>query len=204
MEIFNIAKEKKKTIIYDESFIDFSSKGVKNSIISQETINEFKNLFIIKSISNSYGVPGLSIGALISSNKNYLSIISKKISIWNINSLAEYYLQIQSKYTSDYQTAIKLISKERDRFFKLLQKVNQINTWESQANYFFIELKKESKLTAKQLTKILLRDYSILIKNCTGKPGVDGKNKIRIAVRSREENNYFLKALKSIFKQQNV
>jgi hypothetical protein len=53
-----------KTFILDESFVDFSTNGEEESMISQEILDKYPNLIIIKSISKSYGVPGIRLGIL--------------------------------------------------------------------------------------------------------------------------------------------
>ena len=66
-------------------------KACKNN---EEILNEYDNLIVVKSISKSYGVPGLRLGVLASSNTDYINLIKKTNAIWNINSFGEYYLQI--------------------------------------------------------------------------------------------------------------
>lgn len=197
LEIIAFAKERSKILIYDESFIDFSSNGYRDSVIHEPILNDYNKLYVIKSVSKSYGIPGLRLGVLLTSDFEMLSFVKSKLSVWNINSLAEFYLQIQGKYKNDYKLASVKISTERDRFYKELQKIKNIKIWPSQANYFLIEV---NGITGRELSVILLKKYNVLIKDCTGKPGIIGQNMIRIAVRDVNDNNHLLFALNEIFK----
>ena len=118
----------------------------------------------MKSISKSYGVPGLRLGILASSNLLLIDRVRKNVPIWNINSFAEFYMQIFNKYEQDYKQACRLFIRERDRFYVDLQQIGYLRVIPSQANYFLCEV--ISKYSSKELTELLLNEYNILIKDC--------------------------------------
>lgn len=184
------------TLIVDESFVDFSDSGDSNSLLYNELLEKYPNLIVIKSISKSYGVPGLRLGILASSNVDLVNRIKKDLSIWNINSFAEFYMQIFNKYELDYKQACALFVKERNRFYKELQQVDYLRIIPSQANYFLCEVLK--KYSSTQLTELLLTKYDILIKDCSGKSAFNGNNYIRIAIRSTSDNSTLVSALKDL------
>jgi len=188
------AKEQNIKIIIDESFVDFADEE-DSTIIDRKILTQNPHLFVMKSISKSYGVPGLRLGVLASGDEETISKIKKDIAIWNINSFGEYYLQIAEKYKKDYQSALKQIRQERDRFQKELQKIPGLRVIPSQANFIMAEL---TKTSAKELTKTLLTKYHLLIKELTQKTG--GKNYIRLAIRNTEDNNRLLEALRNELK----
>ena len=95
---------------------------------------------MIKSISKSYGVPGLRLGVLATSDASLVQIIRKDVAIWNINSFAEYYMQIFGKYEKDYLEACQKFIAERERFYMELQKIPFLRVIPSQANYFLCEI----------------------------------------------------------------
>ena len=120
-EVINLAQWCKKeniNLIVDESFVDFSINFQQNSLLHDNILEANSNLTVIKSISKSYGVPGLRLGVLASSNVDMINIIKKDVSIWNINSFGEYYMQIFSKYSKDYAKACHSFIEERERFQK--------------------------------------------------------------------------------------
>lgn len=189
-------KERNIHLILDESFVDFSVDFEQNSLLHNEILESFNNLIVLKSISKSYGVPGLRLGILASSDVSMINLIKKDISIWNINSFGEYYMQIFGKYSKNYIEACQQFIKERERFQKEISRVSFIRVIPSQANYFMIEI--TDKFTPEELAEILLKQYNILIKSCNSKHGLEDKNYIRIAVRSTKDNDCLVKALLEI------
>ncbi|SFV64101.1 Phosphocholine cytidylyltransferase / Aspartate aminotransferase [hydrothermal vent metagenome] len=189
-------KDMNKKIILDESFVDFSTNGEDESMLEQDILDDYPNLIIIKSISKSYGVPGVRLGILATSNSEIMNKIEKELTIWNINSYGEFFLQTIGKYKKDYIEACRIISNERDRFFNRLKEIDYLIVIYSQANYFLIEI--NSKFTALELTEILLDKYDLYIKDLTGKIGFENKEYIRIAVKDFDDNEFMIEKLKEI------
>lgn len=184
-------------LVVDESFVDFSDDGENNTLVVNSVLEHFPHLCVMKSISKSYGVPGLRLGVLASSERKLVDMLKKDVAIWNINSFAEYYMQIYGKYVADYARSCDLFHRERDIFFKELSEVGFLHVYPSQANYFLCEVK--DPYTSYSLTLGLLSDFNILIKDCSGKKGFgNGKQYVRIAIRDRKDNEALVKALKSM------
>lgn len=185
-------------LIVDESFVDFSIDFEANTLLSNSILEEYKNLIIVKSISKSYGVPGLRLGILATGNLERVHKLSRKLPIWNINSFAEFYLQIYGKYESDYRSACRLFREERERFGNELGKIDWLRVIPSEANYFLIEIL--NGYTSYECALRLLTEFNILIKNCSGKKGfLPDSQYIRVAVRGRAENDKLVAALKLLF-----
>jgi histidinol-phosphate/aromatic aminotransferase/cobyric acid decarboxylase-like protein len=185
-----------KKLILDESFVDFSTNGESESMIYEDILEKYPNLIVIKSISKSYGVPGIRLGILATSNKDIMRAVEKEVAIWNINSFGEFFLQVFGKYKNDYKAACEKIAKERDRFYKRLQEVPYFRVIYSQANYFLIEL--IDKYSATEITQKLLWEDEIYIKDLTGKIGFENKEYIRVAVRDYSDNEFLIEKLKEL------
>ena len=152
-------------------------------------------MMVMKSISKSYGVPGLRLGVLATSNVNFIANIKKEVSIWNINSFGEFYMQIYGKYEKDYFKACKKFIAEREIFYKELQDISFLRVIPSQANYFLCEV--ISKYTSAELTQKLIEN-DVIVSNCGLKKNMNGKNFVRIAIRSREDNTKLVEILRSL------
>ena len=196
LELAFWAKRKNIHLIVDESFVDFAMDGLNSSLLYNELLESYPNLIVMKSISKSYGVPGLRLGVLATSDVELISWMKTNVAIWNINSFAEFYMQIFGKYESDYKMACEKFVAERSRFFKSLQRISFLRVIPSQANYFLCEV--TNKYTSSELTRILLCENDILIKDCGTKKAFGGRNYIRIAVRGKEENNKLVEVLLSL------
>ena len=190
------SKAQQIQLIVDESFVDFSDDFEHNTLLRNETLADNPQLVVMKSISKSYGVPGLRLGVLASSDVALIKWIKKDISIWNINSFAEFYMQIFGKYESDYLAACRKFIAERRRFEVLLREIPYMRVLPTQANYFCIEL--TDKYSSAELTKLLLERYNIMVKDCDSKNGLKGRNFIRISVRSQQDNDQLIVALKEL------
>lgn len=153
------AKIRNIRLIVDESFVDFSMGSVSNTLLLNSILDSFSNLVVIKSISKSYGVPGLRLGVLATSDASLVQIIRKDVAIWNINSFAEYYMQIFGKYEKDYLEACQKFIAERERFYMELQKIPFLRVIPSQANYFLCEIME--KYSSSELVGALLGKQSV-------------------------------------------
>jgi len=186
------AQEKSIKLVIDESFVDFVDAEEDTSLLTEDIINDFDNLIVIKSISKSYGVPGLRLGVLASKDVDLIKFIKKDVAIWNINSFAEFYLQIFEKYKSDYKLAMEDFYLVRKEYSDKLSSINNLRVVPSQANYILCELLNGYKAT--DLTKILLDKNNLFIKDLSTKKGFNGEY-IRVAVKRPEENDKLVEAI---------
>lgn len=182
-------------LIVDESFVDFTEGFEGNSLLHNDILEEYPVMMVMKSISKSYGVPGLRLGIFATSNKEMISKIKKEVSIWNINSFGEFYMQIFGKYEKDYHRACQLFIEERETFRKELESIPYLHVVPSQANYFLCEV--IAKYTSSELTQELI-NHDVIISNCGLKSNMAGKQLIRLAVRSRADNKKLISILKSL------
>ena len=188
-------------LVVDESFVDFSDTrsvecGVRsdNSLLSDEILESYPHMAVMKSISKSFGVPGLRLGILASADTELIARIKKEVSIWNLNSFAEFFMQIYNKHEKDYLKACEKFVAERDEFESRLRTVPFFRVMPSQANYFLCEIL--PPFTAKEIVIYMLRQHNILTRDCSGKPGLDPKKQyMRIAVRNHEDNTRLVDAL---------
>ena len=196
LRLANWCKFKGINLLVDESFVDFTDGFENNSLLYNEILANYPGLMVMKSISKSYGVPGLRLGILASSDEELISKLKKEVSIWNINSFGEFYMQIFGKYEKDYKRSCHQFIEERNIFYKELKEIPYLRVIPSQANYFLCEI--ISKYTSSELTQLLI-EHDIIISNCSLKRNM-GNNKqlIRLAVRDRKDNSRLIEVLKSL------
>jgi histidinol-phosphate/aromatic aminotransferase/cobyric acid decarboxylase-like protein/choline kinase len=194
ISILDDFKSKGKYLILDESFLDFAEEGFNSSTLNIKDLERFPNLIVIKSIGKSYGVGGLRLGVLATANKKIIEKIKINVPIWNINSVAEFYLQIIGKYMNTYKQSCQQLIDARHILFNELKEIDYIEPYESQANYIFCKLLNKN---AHRLASDLCSKFSILIKDCSAKNNIDGQY-IRVAVRDSYDNEYLINSLKSL------
>ena len=179
-------------LIVDESLVDFADG--ENTLIEESTLSAYKNLVVIKRISESCGVAGIRLCAVASSDAELIASIKEGVAIGNINSFGEFYLQISEKYKKDYTKSLAKVKKERADLIAELKKLPYLTVFPSQTNFVLVEVLKG---TSRELAKRLLNGYDILIKDLS--PVINnGRQYIRLAVRTKEDNSALICALREI------
>lgn len=191
-------RSKGRKLIVDESFIDFVEDDEWHTLLDMEVLLNHPSLIVLKSISKSFGVAGLRLGVIATADTDLIAFMKKDVAIWNINSFAEYYLQIIEKYRDDYYEAMEKFKEVRRRYLDKLSKIKGFKVYPSQANYVMCHI--ENSVTSTELADILLNRYNVLIKNLASKEGLNKGNYVRLSVKSDEENDYIVNALMEIFK----
>lgn len=179
-------------VIADESFIDFSGDRDRYSV--QNLVNTYPRLVIVRSLSKEFGIPGLRLGYLLTKNKLIKELIEEHLPIWNINSMAEYFIENFINYQNSYNKSIQAIINNRKEFYDNLKGINYLKVFPSHANFFLCKLNG----SAEELRQGLFNNFKILIKNCSNKKPFEKENYIRITVRTRQDNARLISALKSL------
>ncbi len=195
MELIQWTKMRGITFIADESFIDFSCEP-DPTLLLEGLLDENPHLIVVKSISKSYGIPGLRLGIAATGNRELIAALKKDVAIWNINSLGEFYMQIEEKYKRDYASSLEKVRRERERFTKALRAIPSVRVLPSQANYLMIEILNGP--SASGLTEVLLNRYGLFVKDLSSKVVRDGRQFLRIAVRTEAEDDLLVRALTDI------
>lgn len=181
-------------LLVDESFVDFSDeKDV--TLLSDAILRPHPVLTVVKSISKSFGVPGIRLGVLATADSGVITRLKKDVAIWNINSFGEFYMQIAGKYQKDYAAAMDKFRYARARLVDGLKKIPYLRVLPTQANYVTCELL--NGVTSRCLTKELLIRHELFIKDLTAKMN-DGRQYVRIAVRNDADNDKLLEALNKL------
>jgi histidinol-phosphate/aromatic aminotransferase/cobyric acid decarboxylase-like protein len=181
-------------LVYDESFSDFADEQ-GNSLLDDDILAAHPRMVVVKSISKSYGVPGCRLGVLASADEGLVSRIRADESIWNINSFGEFWLQIAEKYQADYRDALARLRDARESMSRRLAENPHLRVFPSQANYLMVEL--VGTLTATELAERLLAEDEILIKDLSRKVRLGGRQFVRLAVRTTEENERLAAAIEA-------
>ena len=183
-------------LIVDESFIDFSKDYEICSMLDDMILEKYPNMVVVKSISKSYGVPGLRLGIMASADEALIEKAKKYVSIWNINSFAEFFMQIFTKYSKDYHKACSRFQTERADFISKLCEIPFIHVMPTQANFVLCEV--QEPYTSTEIAKRMLREHNILLSSCNAKKGLQNGKYLRIAVRSHHDNERLIEAFKQL------
>lgn len=191
-----VAWTKKKGIrlLIDESFVDFAAQPY--TMLDSAFLSENVHVNVMKSISKSYGVPGVRLGVLACANEDQARLVQSHLSIWNINSFGEFFLQIAEKYSKEYRDGCRKIAEERVRFINELLTIKFLRPYQSDANYVLCKVDKP--YDSKSLAVKLWTKAQCLVKDCSTKKGFNGGSFIRLAVKSSEDDDKLIAALKAL------
>ena len=182
------AKKTNTVVAIDESFLDF--RRDKDLYECKELLDVFKNLVIVKSATKFFAFPGIRIGYGFTSNDDLKKKIENVSISWSVNTLAKEAL-ISGFLDKEYiQESLGFVEKERDYLYNALLKVKGLNVFKPSVNFIMI------KACDKTLYEKLL-EYKIIIRRCNNYYGLSD-NFYRVAVRTREENEKLIDALKKV------
>jgi threonine-phosphate decarboxylase len=180
---FDEERPSQTTVVLDESFIDFAPQLSVTSATRQRG-----NLFVLRSLTKFYALPGLRLGCLVSQAESIAALESVR-EPWQVNVLAEQ-AGLAALGDDDYrQRTLTLIDAERDWLRQALAELPGVQPLPSAANFVFAHCDRP----VPQMQS-LLRGHRILIRDCTGMAGINGAA-FRVAVRTRSENEALLRAL---------
>ncbi|MCX2574029.1 aminotransferase class I/II-fold pyridoxal phosphate-dependent enzyme [Pedobacter sandarakinus] len=183
-----------KTFIIDESFIEFSNE---KSIADMLETDPKDNILVIRSMSKSYGLPGMRVGFAYANNRELLKTIADEIPIWNMNSMAEFFLEIILKDKISLNQSFEQTKIDRHTFIEDLKTIPYLSkVYDSHANFILFEIAKDNKGIEK-LDDLLLKKYNIYIKNVSAKFKNDNYY-FRVAVRLPHENELLVNAMKTL------
>ena len=187
------AKERGMWLVVDESFLDFAEDNTP--AMRRDFLADNAHVLIVKSISKSFGVPGIRLGLVSSSSVELMQRVRRRMVIWNINSYGEFFLQIIEKYKEEYRHSLELLRGLRADLFNELGKIPGIRPIPSQANYITFEI--TAAVDVDQLAEELLCKYDLLIKVLNQKQGING-NYVRVAVKCEQQNRQLVEALRAV------
>jgi threonine-phosphate decarboxylase len=180
--------EKEKTwFILDEAFIDFWEEGSLKREVGRSS-----GLVILRSLTKFFSLPGLRVGYMLS-NPEVIQEFSRHQEPWTVNALAQI-AGVESLKDRGYITRTKKNTEvERHHLTQGLRSLPGLIPYPTKANYLLVQIHPSLDLTAAELRARLI-PRGILIRDCSSFQPM-GPYFLRIAVRSRKENNYLLEAL---------
>ena len=194
-EILSEAVSENVFLVIDEAFIDFLQN--KEDYTAIEQLNNNNKLFILRSLTKIYAIPGLRLGFALT-NSNLVKKIEDSRDPWSINYFAQLAckqifteIAIRDQYLNE---TLSKLTKEKGYLYQHLNKIDKFKVYQPVANYIFIDLSNAS-FSSTELTDCLA-EKAVMIRNCNTYNGLDD-NYIRVAVKSREDNQLLIKTLKS-------
>lgn len=188
IDYLSFAKARSIKVIIDEAFIDFTDDEMLNTLVPY--LNEYENLFVLKSLTKFFAMPGLRLGYLLTSNGEITDRIYRQRIPWTINVVAEQVAKISMKDTEYISATKAYIKRERQWMVEALKQIPYLKVFETQGNYIFFK----SSLTSLDEK---LAQHHIMIRNCSNYDNLN-TGYFRVAIKEHDANMKLLKCMKEI------
>jgi len=189
-EIVHYASQKGTSTVIDETFVDFVEKHSIKKLVSS-----FDSLFVLRSMTKFFALPGLRLGYLISQPAN-IDQVRRHQAPWSCNALAQR-AGIASLGDRAYiQKTISYVREARGLLISDLRKICHLTVFDGQANFLLVKLHGSAGIGVAGLYARLLQ-RGIIIRPCEDFYGLDARF-FRIAVRKKHENRRLVAELKTI------
>ena len=181
IKIADASRKLKCYLVVDEAFIDFCPD---ESVMTEVQHNPY--LIVLRSLTKFYALSGLRIGYGVFP-LNITETIKKHKEPWTVNSLAQTAGIAAFKDTAFKKKTFRVIKQEKDFLEKEFKRL-EISCIPSEANYYLLRITHAKEIIS------ALRNKGILVRDCSNFKGLDNSY-MRIAVRSRRENEVLIKEL---------
>lgn len=185
-----------KTVFADESFLAFHSGELcgAGSLVRLLEKDPLENLHVVCSLSKTLGVPGLRLGYVYSRNAELLRDLGSDVPIWNLNSVAEFLMEIVLKHRTGIEESLHKTAKDRESLRALLQSLGPVDSvWPSGGNFLLVRFHWNADRGDAEAAR-LLAEHAVYVKNVSAR-FEDGRAWWRVAVRLPEENALLVDAL---------
>lgn len=181
-----------KIIILDESFVDFAGDEIPSLL---PFVENFQNLIVVRSMSKHCGVPGLRLGYCCTANEFFLKTIRASLPVWNINTLAEYFLLQLKQTDKEYHIARKKVIADVKKLYNSLKELPAFMVYSTGSNFILMKIK--GSATAFDIQMRLLQEFGVYVRDCSNKVGLD-RYHIRVASKGNKKDKYLIKALTKV------
>jgi len=187
-KIISTAKRKSCLVFIDECFIELVPQS-NQSVLN--LVKRYDNLFVLRSLTKSFGLAGIRIG-YAGSSKQIIDILQKIKIPWSVNALAQEAGIIAIKNKSHLTKSKSIIKKESSFLKSKIADIQGFECHDTSTNFILIKTKQDSTKLQKKLLK-----HKILIRDCKNFRGLNN-HYIRIAVKSHKDNLKLVRALEAV------
>ncbi|NDK97662.1 threonine-phosphate decarboxylase CobD [Photorhabdus bodei] len=187
--IFERCRQHNIALIVDEAFIDFLPDIA--GFIPQ--IAHFPRLYILRSLTKFFAIPGLRLGYLVSSDVTGIRAMKRWREPWTINAFAALAGEIVLNDNAYIQATHRWLAEQQRWLYQALAALPALRVWPPAANYIFLRCLRPEI----DLQQVLLKQR-ILIRHCANYPGLNAAH-YRVAIKGEHDNRRLVSALRQVF-----
>jgi len=190
--LVEFCQKKNIVVSIDENYIEFTNRIEETTLAGY--VNKYENLFVIRSVTKFYGMPGVRFGYGVS-NKSLIETLETVRQPWSINSLAGFATLAAFKDEEFIENTKSAVARERGQLARMLEGIGGLRVFPSETNFLLVKILKEGVTSTALREK--LATMGILIRDCSTFVGLDDSF-FRVTVRSADENAKLIAAMKKI------
>ena len=191
-EIIEKALEEEVVVLLDEDFIEFVEDEKRHSLVNR--ISKYPNVFVLRTFTKFYGLTGLRVGYGIADEET-IDVFSKAKMPWNVNSLAQAAARAAMADKEHSRRTIEVVKEEKKFLSNELSRIDGFHVFPADTNFILVDVRKTG-FRASQLREKMIR-HSLLVRDCSSFIGLDTFY-VRVAVRTRKENERLLDAFRKV------
>jgi len=175
-------------IVIDEAYFEYSE------VTNKDLINDFNNIFIIRTMSKVLGLAGMRIGYGLACPEiiEYMHRIKPVFSLTRLSFAAALNTFKDTEYIEE---SIKKGIESRQYLYDEISKIDGLYVFPSKSNFMLIDIR-DTGFTAGQLALELMKK-GVIVRDCTSFKGLD-EYWIRISICTLEEDKRFIEILKEV------
>ena len=188
-DIKTIAKAAENAlIVVDEAYFEYSE------VNNVELIDEFSNIFIIRTMSKVMGLAGMRIGYGLSNSEiiEYMHRIKPVFSLTRLSYIAALTTLKDKEFIEE---STKKGIESREYLYTELSKFKSLKVFKSKSNYIFMDVR-DTGMTAADFTRELMKK-AVIVRDCTSFKGID-EYWIRLSIATLEDDEEFIKRLHTL------
>lgn len=183
-------------VFIDESFSDFLSDDISQKVMLTDDCP--KNVFLMRSMTKNFEVPGLRIGYGLA-DKSTINLMKKYKEPWSLNAFALKAIPFFMTQTTHLEGLKKWSNEELLYTLSELIHIKNVEVFRGYANYLLMKVPDgEGHVFFDRMLS-----QGIYLRRCEDFQGL-GESYFRIALRSREENAYLVKIVKEVMENEDA
>ena len=179
-------------VVIDEAYFEYSLTTNTN------LLDEYDNIFILRTMSKVMGLAGMRIGYGISS-KEIIEFMHRIKPVFSLTKLSYVAALTTIKDTEYIEKSIKDGIESRDFLYDEISKMKSVKVYESYSNFMLIDIH-DTGFTAAEITREFMK-RGMIVRDCTSFKGLD-EYYFRISICTLEEDKKFLKVMREILNEE--
>ncbi len=189
LDLLEFCQKKDIILSVDENYIEFAAKGEEATMAGY--VNKYQNLFVIRSVTKFYGMPGIRFGYGIAAER-LVETLETTRQPWSINTLAGFATLAAFSDKAFIENSKRTIVEERNEFADMLNGIRGLHVFPSVTNFLLVKIQ-NPKVTSTMLREEMAKQ-GMLIRDCSTFVGLDDSF-FRVTVRAVVDNRKLVEAL---------